>query len=185
MQVTEGSIGRVFILRLEDGEELKPSIERFAAEHGIQVGYVSFIGGVCGGMIVTGPQAEQAWPIQPQQREVGKMHEAAAIGLLAPDENGTPALHLHGALGRDSDIVNGCLREGIKTWVTGEVVMYEVLGAACLRVLDNESGLTLLQTRAAGKSEKPRVAAVAAAPEPAGEDADHSYVLHIFNGRLN
>lgn len=184
MQVTEGSIGRVFILRLEDGEELKPSLERFAAEHGIQVGYVSFIGGVCSGTIVTGPQAEQARPIQPQRREIGNMHEAAAIGLLAPGEDGNPTLHLHGALGRDSDIVNGCLREGVRTWVTGEVVLYEVLGAECQRVLDKDTGLTLLQTRVTAKPEKPRVT-VAAALEPAAEDSEHSFVLHIFNGRLN
>ena len=40
MQAAEGKIGRVFIIRLEDGDLLPAAIERFAAEKHINNGYV-------------------------------------------------------------------------------------------------------------------------------------------------
>ena len=54
-------------------------------------------------------------------------------------------LHIHGALGREGRSVTGCLRKGVKTWATGEVVLYELLGVSARRVVDPEFGFALLE----------------------------------------
>lgn len=44
MKASEGRIGRVFILRLEDGDDGPKTIEAFAAENGIRAGQVFIMG---------------------------------------------------------------------------------------------------------------------------------------------
>jgi predicted DNA-binding protein with PD1-like motif len=67
------------------------------------------------------------------------------VGVLAPGEDGKPVLHIHGALGRSGQTMCGCLRPGVTTWLVGEVILYEILGAKAARVTDKESGFALLQ----------------------------------------
>jgi len=45
MRYTEGTIGRVFILRLEEGEVLNDTIEAFSRDQGVVRAFVSFLGG--------------------------------------------------------------------------------------------------------------------------------------------
>jgi len=44
MQSAEGKMGRVFIIRLEDGDLLPAAIEHFAAEKHINNGFVLLVG---------------------------------------------------------------------------------------------------------------------------------------------
>ena len=76
-------------------------------------------------------------------------HEAAGAGLIAPDKQGRPRLHIHAALGRSGQTITGCLRPGVSTWVVGEVIIYEISGAAVSRVKDEETGFALLEPGAA------------------------------------
>ena len=48
MMASEGQVGRVFVLRLEDGDVIPACIEQFAAEKGIAVGHVVLLGGIGG-----------------------------------------------------------------------------------------------------------------------------------------
>ena len=41
--------------------------------------------------------------------------------------------------------MTGCLRPGVDTWVVGEVVLYEILGAKAARLKDQETGFALLE----------------------------------------
>jgi len=67
------------------------------------------------------------------------------VGVLAPDEDGKPVLHIHGALGRSGQTMSGCLRPGVTTWLVGEVILYEILGVNVARVRDEESGFSFLE----------------------------------------
>jgi hypothetical protein len=40
--------------------------------------------------------------------------------------------------------MTGCLRPGVKTWVVGEVILYELLGIRATRLKDAETGFALL-----------------------------------------
>ena len=72
-------------------------------------------------------------------------HEVAGVGVLAPGEDGKPVLHMHAALGRSGQTMTGCLRPGVTTWIVGEVILYEILGARVARIKDKKSGFALLQ----------------------------------------
>ena len=152
MKACEGKVGRVFIIRLEDGDVVPGCIERFAEEHGVSVGQVILVGGVGDGEIVVGPQRSEEMPPQPMLLPVDGAHEVLAVGVLAPDEDGKPVLHIHGALGRSGQTMSGCLRPGVTTWLVGEVILYEILGVDVARVRDEDSGFDLLEPRLSGKS---------------------------------
>ena len=100
MKSCEGRVGRGFVIRLEDGDVLPGCIERFAEGAGISVGHVILVGGIGDGEIVVGPRRSVEIPPQPMLLPVDGAHEAAAVGVLAPDADGKPILHIHGALGR-------------------------------------------------------------------------------------
>jgi len=144
MQVSEGKIGRVFVLRLEAGDTIPASIESFAREKGICTAYVSLIGCLEKGKVVSGPVAGSGIPPQVLTVPVEEPHETTAGGLIVPDGQGNPVLHIHGALGRDGKTVTGCLRQGLQVWCYSEAVVIELEGIDALRLPDQSSGFTLM-----------------------------------------
>jgi len=145
MKASEGRMGRVFVMRLEDGDVLPDCIERFAAEKGISVGQVILVGGIGGGEVVVGPRDSEEMPPEPMLLPVDGAHEVAGVGTIAPDKEGKPVLHIHAALGRSGQTLTGCLRPGVKTWLVGEAIIYEILGAKATRLPDKESGFDLME----------------------------------------
>ena len=147
MKATEGKIGRVFVIRLEDGDLLPECIEKFAKKNKVTMGHVILVGGIGGGQIVVGPRRSEQMPPEPMLLPVDGAHEVAGVGVIAPDENGKPVLHIHAALGRSGQTMTGCLRPGVTTWLVGEAILYEIVGAKASRVKDKKSGFALLEPR--------------------------------------
>ena len=145
MKACQGQIGRVFVMRLEDGDVVPECIERFAAEQGISVGHVILIGGIGGGEVVVGPRRSDEMPPEPMLLPVDGAHEVAGVGVIAPGEDGRPVLHIHAALGRSGKTTTGCLRPGVTTWVVGEAIVYEILGADVARIMNESTGFALLE----------------------------------------
>lgn len=144
MRSAEGKIGRVFILRLEDGDRIPDCIEQFAKEKDIKTGHVVVLGGINEGDIVVGPRSgTEKQPVK-MVLPVDGAHEIVASGIIAPDAAGVPILHIHGALGRSGHTITGCLREGVSVWLVCEVVIYEILGVDAKRLLDDNSKFLLL-----------------------------------------
>jgi len=150
MKACEGQVGRVFVIRLEDGDIVPECIERFAQDNKVSVGQVVLVGGIGDGKVVVGPRSSEEMPPQPMLLPVDGAHEVLGVGILAPDEDGKPILHIHGALGRSKQTINGCLRPGVVTWLVGEAVLYEILGAKATRVMDQESNFALLEPEERG-----------------------------------
>jgi predicted DNA-binding protein with PD1-like motif len=145
MKASEGHIGRVFVLRLEDGDVVPDCIEGFAAEKNILVGQVVLVGGIGGGKIVAGPRDSKTMPPEPVLLPVDGAHEVVGVGIIAPDKNGKPTLHIHASLGRGAKALTGCLRPGVTTWLVGEAIIYEILGAKAARLPDKKSGFDLME----------------------------------------
>ncbi|MFC2041732.1 PCC domain-containing protein [Chloroflexota bacterium] len=110
MKACEGNMGRVFVLRLEDGDVVPTCIERFAEEKGISTGFVILIGGIGGGEVVVGPRESDTKLPEPMLLPVDGAHEVAGVGILALNADGKPVLHIHAALGRSGQTTTGCLR---------------------------------------------------------------------------
>jgi predicted DNA-binding protein with PD1-like motif len=147
MEVCEGRIGRVFVIRLEDGDVVPECIERFAEEKRVSVGQAILVGGIGSGDVVVGPRRWEERPPEPMFLPIDGAHEVVGVGVLAPDEDGKPVLHIHAALGRAGKTMTGCLRQGVTTWLVGEVILYEIFGADMVRTKDKQSGFELLEPR--------------------------------------
>ena len=152
MKATEGKLGRVFLLRLEDGDVLPDCIERFAAEKSIKTGQVVLVGGVGGGQVVTGPRRSDVMPPDPLLIPVDGAHEVVGVGIIAPDKSGKPVLHIHASLGRAGKALTGCLRPGVTTWLVAEAIIYEILGVDARRLMDKKSGFALLEVGASNNA---------------------------------
>ena len=149
MKSAEGTMGRVFVIRLEHGDVAPDCIEHFAAEHGVAVGHAILIGGVGEGDIVVGPRQSHMMPPEPMVMPVDGAHEVCGVGVLAPGEDGAPVLHMHGALGRSGRTAAGGFRPGVKTWLVGECILCEILGTRAKRVHDAACGFALLEPQGA------------------------------------
>ena len=145
MKACEGRLGRVFVIRLEDGDVIPECIERFAQDKGVSAGHVILVGGIGDGQVVVGPRRSAERPPEPMLLPVDGAHEVAGVGVLAPDEQGKPVLHIHAALGRSGSTMTGCLRPGVTAWLVAEAILYEILDADVTRVRDSESGFLLLE----------------------------------------
>lgn len=147
MKATEGRYGRVFVLRLEEGDILPACIEEFANENKISVALVTLIGGIGSGEIVVGPRKSEEQPPDPMHIPVDGAHEVVGLGVLAPGLGGKPILHIHAALGRAGKTTTGCLRPGVGIWLVGEVIISEIIGANVERIIEEKSGFALLEPR--------------------------------------
>jgi uncharacterized protein len=146
MEYGEGKLGRIFALRLEEGERLPEVIEDFAREQGIRGAMVLYLGGATGrSKMVVGPEDNPGGAIVPLIHSLQGIQEVLAVGTLFPDEEGAPVLHLHAAAGREGGATVGCTRAGVEVWLVGEVLLLEILGTGGERQKDPQTGFQLLR----------------------------------------
>ncbi|KAB1440380.1 PPC domain-containing DNA-binding protein [Pseudodesulfovibrio senegalensis] len=147
MQYSEGRMGRIFTLRLEDGDRLPECVEDFASQQNIESAFCLLLGGIGSGSIVVGPEDPHGKTITPVLQKITGAHEAAAVGTLFRDEKGAPVLHMHATMGRGQKCRTGCIRPGVDTWLVGEFVIVEILDSGMMRATDPTSGFKLLTRR--------------------------------------
>lgn len=145
MQYSEAKQGRIFVIRLEDGETVHEEIERFAREQSITAAAMIILGGADeGSKLVVGPKRGRAQLINPMEHILDNVHEIAGTGTLFPDEEGNPIVHMHMACGRNGKTVTGCIRSGVQVWQVMEVILFELIDTAAKRVLEPDTGFELL-----------------------------------------
>ena len=145
MKVAAGHLGRVLVIRLDEGDVLHECVERAAKDAGMHRAAVLALGGADrGSRLVVGPEDGDARSIVPVHTELTGASEMAAVGTIFPDEEGEPSLHMHGTFGRGERAVTGCVRAGVNAWLIQEVVVIELLGLESVRITDKETGFKLL-----------------------------------------
>lgn len=148
MQFTEGKLGRVFILRLHDGDHLPDVLETFAREHKIGSALCFLIGGVKDkGRVVVGPKDGDVMPPEPVVALLNGVHEVCGVGTIFLDEDGYPKLHMHASFGRGEKAIAGCVRMGVDVWHIGEIVMLELAGSSAQRAKDEKTGFEFLEVQ--------------------------------------
>ncbi|MDR0777926.1 MAG: DNA-binding protein [Methanomassiliicoccaceae archaeon] len=145
MRYSECSEGRVFILRLEEGEILHETVESFASVNKISAATVIAVGGADkGSRLIVGPRVPVSSPVVPLSYELDAPHELTGTGTIFPNAAGRPIMHMHCSCGREGKAVTGCARAGIKVWLVMEVVITELSGCKAKRLIDRDSGFELL-----------------------------------------
>ncbi len=146
MDYTEAKLGRVFVLRLYQGERIHEVIEKFASENKVHSALCFFLGGAEDkSKVVVGPKEGKVFPPDPMVTLLKGVHEGCGVGTIFADEEGKPKLHMHASFGRNDNAVTGCVRLGVDVWQIGEVVILELTGASAKRTKDKETGFELLE----------------------------------------
>jgi len=146
MQFTEASLGRVWVLRLEDGDRLPDTIEQFARDRQLRQALVFYLGGAGdGSRLVVGPEKDFSKGIIPTLFTLTGPQEVLAVGTIFANEADQPVLHLHAAVGREGNASVGCTRAGVDVWLVGEVVILEIIGAEAQRRRNPANGFELLE----------------------------------------
>ncbi|NLI74204.1 MAG: DNA-binding protein [Euryarchaeota archaeon] len=145
MEFSQARIGRVFILRLEQGEVVHEVLENFAVENNIKCAAMIMLGAANEGSKMTvGPKNGYITPIIPFIHQLSGVHELAGVGTLFPDEEGHPSLHSHVAAGREEDAIVGCISAGVVVWTILEVILIELEDCDAKRVHNSPTGFNLL-----------------------------------------
>jgi predicted DNA-binding protein with PD1-like motif len=148
MQFTEAKLGRVFVLRLHDGDRLPDVLESFATEKNVSTALCFFLGGAKEkSRVVVGPKDGYASPPEPMVTLLDGVHEACGVGTIFADEEGKPKLHMHASFGRKQNTVTGCVRMGVGVWQIGEVIVLELTGAQARRVIDKKTNFEFLEVQ--------------------------------------
>jgi predicted DNA-binding protein with PD1-like motif len=146
MKYSQAKPGRIFVIRLEDGDIVHEAIESLAREQAVNAATLVILGGAdTGSRLVVGPAEGRTMPIIPMGVTLENVHEVAGVGTLFPDDEGHPILHLHMACGRNGDTVTGCIRTGVKVWQVMEAILFELTDSTGVRRPDAATGFKLLQ----------------------------------------
>jgi predicted DNA-binding protein with PD1-like motif len=142
MQYSEGSLGRVFVLRMDHGEDLIKSLQKFLHEKKIESCMALFMGAMRDGRAVTGPELPVV-PPTPSFEAYDSAWEVFGMATIYPSIEG-PKLHIHSALGRGRQSMLGCIRDKAEVYLIVEAVLFEMCGLAAERAWDENMMLFML-----------------------------------------
>lgn len=143
MQYRQGSYGRVFVLKFEDGDDLLGEIKDLAKAENIRVGTVLLLGGMRSAGVVSGPR-EAVIPPEPMWVTFSDGREVVAVGTLFRQDD-EPVIHLHGAIGRGTETVTGCIRKDSSVFLVVEAVVTEIVGIDARKAMNGKTGLVMLE----------------------------------------
>jgi predicted DNA-binding protein with PD1-like motif len=141
MQYTEGQLGRVFVVRIDDGEDMLISLHQFISDKSVCAGSILFLGALMNGRMVTGPE-EPVIPPVPHFVMFEGGWEVFGVGTIYPGEGG-PHIHYHASVGRSGHALTGCLREKAISYLIVEAVVFEFTGLSARREFDQKTQIHL------------------------------------------
>lgn len=138
-------MGRLFVLRMDHGEDLIESLQKFLAEKRIESCTALFLGALRDGQTVTGPKRPEV-PPSPNFESYESAWEVFGMATVYPSAEG-PALHIHSGLGRGREALLGCIRERAEVYLVVEMVLFEICGLQAERVWDGGMQLFMLSLK--------------------------------------
>ena len=146
MKYSQAKQGRIFVIRLEDGDIVHEEIEKFVRKQSVKAGFLIVLGGADKkSRLVVGPKSGRSKPIVSMKQVLDNVHEVAGTGTIFPNEQGVPVLHMHMACGRKRTTVTGCVRAGVRVWHVMEVVLVELVNTSAIRAFEPDTGFELLK----------------------------------------
>ena len=142
MEYSVGSVGRVVVIHLSEGDELYECIEGVAVKEDIKSAAVFVTGGFRKADVVVGPKEEKPKIVGDFRKFIGP-GEVLGVGTIYCDEKG-PKMHIHTAMGKGDTAMVGCPRGGANIFLVLEVTIIEITGTTAKRQFDPESGIKLL-----------------------------------------
>ena len=138
MEYAKGSIGRVFTVRVDHGDDLILELIKLAELERIESAVFMLLGALKEAKLVTGPK-ENITPPKPVWFCFDDVHEILGIGNIFLMD-GKPKIHLHAGAGRRDDIKLGCLRGESEVFMVIEAFVFELENISARRITDEEQG---------------------------------------------
>ncbi len=142
MDYRKGSIGRVFIVRFDEGDLFLEGLLKIITDEKITSGWFHVLGGLREADVVIGPK-EPVMPPEPVWSEVRGARETIGTGSIFWDGN-EPKIHLHAALGHHGETLTACVRKGTKVYLVLELVIFEIDGIQASRPWYEKGGFNRL-----------------------------------------
>ncbi|MFA5149776.1 MAG: DUF296 domain-containing protein [Candidatus Omnitrophota bacterium] len=143
MQYSRGDIGRIFLLKFEDGDILLDELKEFVKKEKLKAAALFFIGALKAGGLVTGPKKPVIPPI-PNKVYFKNGWEVMGMGTVFTSKSG-PQIHIHGSLGKKQKALTGCVRGKSKVFLVIEAIVFELKGLKATKSIDPKTGLNLLK----------------------------------------
>lgn len=143
MKYTQGTVGRVFLLKFENNDILIDSLSSFVKKEHLKAATMIFIGALRKGDLVTGPK-QAVIPPQPNKLTFKDGWEVMGIGTIFTNSKG-PQIHIHSSLGKKNKVLTGCVRGKSKVFLVIEAVVFELKGIKASKDIDPKTGLNLLR----------------------------------------
>ncbi|MDO8724770.1 MAG: DUF296 domain-containing protein [Candidatus Methanoperedens sp.] len=123
MDYRKGSIERIFIARIDHGEDLLKELNGLAAREDIKSAFFIILGAAGKAQLVTGPEEKSVPPVTVWSTfdDVREIVGAGNIFL----ENGAPKIHLHAVAGSNRGLTMGCIRKEAEAFMVLEVFIIE------------------------------------------------------------
>ncbi|MGB9741094.1 MAG: PPC domain-containing DNA-binding protein [Candidatus Bathyarchaeia archaeon] len=137
----KGKIGKIYVFRISEGEDLAEAIKKRAEENDVKAGMFVLIGSLK--EAVLGYYKEgQYHPI----RLDGPLEIASCMGNIAVDENNETVVHAHIVVSNgEGKAFGGHLMKNSIVGATAELVIIEVANAILRRSSDEKMKLKLLK----------------------------------------
>ena len=143
MKYTKGSIGRVFLVKFDDGDVFLEKIIELAKKEHIKAATMVFLGAFKKGDLVTGPK-KPVIPPEPNKAVFKDGWEALGVGTIFINQKG-PQIHIHTSMGKGHKTLIGCVRGKTEVFLVVEAVIFELKGMKATKSIDPETGINLLK----------------------------------------
>jgi len=143
MNYTQGTIGRIFLLKFDNEDILIKELSKFAKKERLKAATMVFIGALLKGDLVTGPK-KPVIPPQPNKINFKDGWEVMGIGTIFTDGT-TPQIHIHSSMGKKLKTFTGCVRGDSKVFLVIEAIVFELKGVKAGKSIDPRTGLNLLR----------------------------------------
>ncbi len=144
MDYRKGSIGRVFAVRIDHGEDVIAGLSGLALKEDIRSAFFIMLGAAGSAELVTGPM-EKVVPPTTVWYKFDDAREIIGAGNIFW-ENSAPKIHLHGAAGSSRGMVMGCFRKKAEAFMVVEVFIME-MDITAERVFDEKMGASPIRFR--------------------------------------
>lgn len=143
MKYTQGRIGRIFVLKFDDGDVMLEELNEFAKKEKLKAAVMVFIGALKKGDLVTGPKRPVIPPL-PNKVNFKDAWESLGIATIFTNRKG-PQIHIHSAMGKKLKTLTGCVRGKSEVFLVIEAVVFELTDVKAFKDIDVKTGLNLLK----------------------------------------
>ncbi len=143
MKYTEGKIGRIFVLKFDNGDVLLEELTSFVKKKKLKAATIMFIGALMKGELVTGPKKPVLPPL-PNKVSFNDGWEVLGMGTIFVNSKG-PQIHIHSAMGKKLKTLTGCIRGKSEVFRVVEAIVYELKNVKATKQFDAKTGLNLLK----------------------------------------